>query len=243
MTGALQTSSPPPISFTSKMEAPIIRFIATLFRIHGRYLPSEAACTLNINVTARHQVVEHACSQAWEWRVQPSPPDRPHRIGRGDWSVSRVSAHISLRDRAMRCVFGSDVRRLLRYGHSDFKWKNTSSIEPRPIRARVWVRLNSSRRDCRCRALRFRVRRTVLAGGAEFPRDLPAAGRSGRHSFRDDFLPQHNHVVAGYSVPQQLVATDKHVIVRVGVIPARLCARQWRCEIGHQLSFCHSARS
>jgi glutamate synthase (NADPH) small chain len=64
------------------------------------------------------------------------------------------------------------------------------------------------------RALASEFDALVLAGGAEFPRDLPAPGRdlAGIH-FAMDFLPQQNHVVAGDSVPQQIVATDKHVIV------------------------------
>src|SRR5689334_13535923 len=54
----------------------------------------------------------------------------------------------------------------------------------------------------------------VLAGGAEQPRDLPVPGRElrGVH-FAMEFLPQQNRVVAGESVPDQILATGKHVIV------------------------------
>jgi len=54
----------------------------------------------------------------------------------------------------------------------------------------------------------------VLAGGAEFPRDLPVPGREldGVH-FAMDFLPQQNKVVAGDQVPNQIMATGKHVVV------------------------------
>jgi len=54
----------------------------------------------------------------------------------------------------------------------------------------------------------------VLAGGAEQPRDLPIPGREldGVH-FAMDFLPQQNKVVAGDSVPGQILATGKHVVV------------------------------
>jgi glutamate synthase (NADPH/NADH) small chain len=54
----------------------------------------------------------------------------------------------------------------------------------------------------------------VLTGGAEQPRDLPVPGREldGVH-FAMEFLPQQNKVVAGERVPDQILATGKHVVV------------------------------
>jgi glutamate synthase (NADPH/NADH) small chain len=54
----------------------------------------------------------------------------------------------------------------------------------------------------------------VLTGGAEQPRDLPVPGRdlAGIH-FAMEFLPQQNKVVAGDRVPDQILATGKHVVV------------------------------
>ena len=54
----------------------------------------------------------------------------------------------------------------------------------------------------------------LLAGGAELPRDLPVPGRelSGIH-FAMTFLPQQNKVDAGDSMPEQILATGKHVVV------------------------------
>jgi glutamate synthase (NADPH) small chain len=54
----------------------------------------------------------------------------------------------------------------------------------------------------------------ILAGGAEWPRDLPVPGREldGVH-FAMDFLPSQNKVVAGDKVDAQITATDKHVVV------------------------------
>ncbi|MFX5839784.1 FAD-dependent oxidoreductase, partial [Acinetobacter baumannii] len=54
----------------------------------------------------------------------------------------------------------------------------------------------------------------ILAGGAEQPRDLPVPGRelAGVH-FAMDFLPLQNRVVAGDTVPDQIMATGKHVVV------------------------------
>jgi glutamate synthase (NADPH/NADH) small chain len=54
----------------------------------------------------------------------------------------------------------------------------------------------------------------VLSGGAETPRDLPAPGRelSGIYNAMQ-FLPQQNRVNAGDVLPEQIVATGKHVVV------------------------------
>jgi glutamate synthase (NADPH/NADH) small chain len=54
----------------------------------------------------------------------------------------------------------------------------------------------------------------ILSGGAENPRDLPVPGREldGVH-FAMEFLPQQNRVVAGDTVPGQILATGKHVVI------------------------------
>jgi glutamate synthase (NADPH/NADH) small chain len=54
----------------------------------------------------------------------------------------------------------------------------------------------------------------VLTGGSEKPRDLPVTGRelSGIY-YAMDFLPLQNKKVAGDTVPNQIVATGKHVVV------------------------------
>jgi glutamate synthase (NADPH/NADH) small chain len=54
----------------------------------------------------------------------------------------------------------------------------------------------------------------ALTGGSEKPRDLPVPGRelAGIH-YAMEFLPQQNKVVAGDAVPNQILATGKHVIV------------------------------
>jgi glutamate synthase (NADPH/NADH) small chain len=54
----------------------------------------------------------------------------------------------------------------------------------------------------------------ILAGGAEYPRDLPAEGREldGVH-FAMDFLTPQNKVVAGDKIENQIMATGKHVVV------------------------------
>jgi len=54
----------------------------------------------------------------------------------------------------------------------------------------------------------------ALTGGSEKPRELPVPGRElGGILYAMDFLPQQNRKVAGDSVPNQVLATGKHVIV------------------------------
>jgi glutamate synthase (NADPH/NADH) small chain len=62
--------------------------------------------------------------------------------------------------------------------------------------------------------LRSRYDAVVVATGATVPRDLPIPGRDllGVH-FAMDYLIQQNKVVAGDTVPEQLTAEGKHVIV------------------------------
>jgi len=65
--------------------------------------------------------------------------------------------------------------------------------------------------------LRSKFDAVVLAGGATAARDLPIPGRElkGIH-FAMDFLPQQNKKVAGDDVPNQILATGKHVVILGG---------------------------
>ena len=65
--------------------------------------------------------------------------------------------------------------------------------------------------------LRQEFDEVVLSGGATHPRDLPVPGRElkGIH-FAMDFLPQQNKVVAGDTIPNQISAKGKRVIILGG---------------------------
>ena len=65
--------------------------------------------------------------------------------------------------------------------------------------------------------LRNRFDAIVLATGSTVPRDLPVPGREldGVH-FAMEYLPQQNRVNAGDAVRDQILATDKHVIILGG---------------------------
>ncbi len=106
---------------------------------------------------------------------------------------------------------------LLRYGIPDFKMEkhlidrrmaqmSHEGVEFRP-NANVGV-------DIPAQQLLDEYDAIVLTGGAEAPRDLDVPGRdlAGVH-FAMEFLPQQNKVVAGDGVPDQIMATGKHVVI------------------------------
>jgi glutamate synthase (NADPH/NADH) small chain len=106
---------------------------------------------------------------------------------------------------------------LLRYGIPDFKMeKHLIDHRVEQMRAEgVEFRVNQHvGKDIEANALLAEFDAVVLSGGAENPRDLPVPGREleGIH-FAMEFLPQQNKVVAGEKVPDQILATGKHVIV------------------------------
>src|SRR5512140_624953 len=191
--------------------------------------PCEAACTLNINNDpVGIKSIEHAITdKPWEmgW-VAPLPPAR--KTGKTVAVVGSGPAGMACAQQLARA--GHDVvlyekndriGGLLRYGIPDFK------MEKQLIDRRV--------AQMRAEGVEFKVNRcvggrganalpakqllqqydaVVVSGGAERPRDLPVPGRelAGVH-FAMDFLPLQNKVNAGDKVPNQIVATGKHVVV------------------------------
>jgi glutamate synthase (NADPH/NADH) small chain len=106
---------------------------------------------------------------------------------------------------------------LLRYGIPDFKFEK-SHIDRRMAQMAaegVEFRVNQHvGENVTADALLAEFDAVVLAGGAEQPRDLPVPGRdlAGVH-FAMEFLTQNNKFVAGDTLPDQIRATGKHVVV------------------------------
>ncbi len=187
--------------------------------------PCEAACTLNINSNpVGIKSIEHAIiDKAWEngW-VVPEPPK--HKTGKKIAIVGSGPAGLAAAQQLARVghqvvVFEKESRigGLLRYGIPDFKLEK-SHIDRRMQQMQaegVEFRVNHKVGDnVNAEDLVKDYDAVVLAGGAEYPRDLPVPGREfdGVH-FAMDFLAPQNKVVAGDKIENQIKATNKHVVV------------------------------
>ena len=187
--------------------------------------PCEASCVLNINndpvgiKSIEHFIIDKGWEEGW---VVPLLPERKTGkrvavVGSGPagmacaQQLARAGHDVVLYEKADR------IGGLLRYGIPDFKMEKhlidrrmaqmaEEGVEFRP-NSNVGV-------DVPAQQLIAEFDAIVLTGGAEAPRDLPVPGREldGIH-FAMEFLPQQNKVVAGDSVPQQIKATDKRVVI------------------------------
>jgi glutamate synthase (NADPH/NADH) small chain len=187
--------------------------------------PCEAACVLGINeppVTIKlieKTIVEHAWKEGW---IKPEPPTT--RTGRRVAVVGSGPAGLAAAQQLNRAghsvaVFekADRIGGLLRYGIPDFKMEKSvlerrldqMSAEGVTFRVNAYVG-----RDVLVQDLRKQFDAILLAGGAEAPRDLKVPGRElkGIH-FAMDYLPQQNKRIAGDSVPRQILATGKRVVI------------------------------
>ena len=187
--------------------------------------PCESACTLNINSDpVGIKSIEHAIiDKAWEnnWVLPQVPKNKTGKkiaiVGSGPagmaaaQQLARVGHHVVVLEKNDR------IGGLLRYGIPDFKMekihidRRVRQMEEEGV---VFKTNQNVGENVKPDDLINEYDAVILAGGAEWPRDLPIPGRDldGVH-FAMDFLPLQNKVVAGDKFEDQIMATNKHVVV------------------------------
>jgi glutamate synthase (NADPH/NADH) small chain len=187
--------------------------------------PCETACVLGINqpaVTIKQvevSIIDHAFDSGW---VLPQPPDRLSGktvavVGSGPaglaaaQQLTRAGHTVAVYERADR------IGGLLRYGIPEFKMekrhldRRLAQMEAEGTRFRPGVPVGDAITG---RQLRDRYDAVVLAVGATAGRDLPVPGRELDGVLQAmEYLPPANRVALGDTVPGQVVATGKDVIV------------------------------
>ena len=187
--------------------------------------PCESACTLNINSDpVGIKSIEHAIiDKAWEnnWVLPQITKIKTGKkiaiVGSGPagmaaaQQLARVGHYVVVLEKNDR------IGGLLRYGIPDFKMekihidRRVRQMEEEGV---VFKTNQNVGENVKPDDLINEYDAVILAGGAEWPRDLPIPGRDldGVH-FAMDFLPLQNKVVAGDKFEDQIMATNKHVVV------------------------------
>ncbi|WP_413250766.1 glutamate synthase subunit beta [Sinomonas flava] len=190
--------------------------------------PCESSCVLGINqpaVTIKQievSIAEEAFGEGW---VEPLPPAR--LTGKTVAVVGSGPAGLAAAQQLTRvghtvAVYERDdkIGGLLRYGIPDFKMekevldRRLAQMKAEGTRFRTGVAVGQ---DVSWDQLRRRYDAVVVATGATVPRDLAIPGRElGGVHFAMDYLVQANRVCAGETVPDQIDARGKHVVILGG---------------------------
>ena len=192
--------------------------------------PCEEACVLSINekpVTIKlieQNIIDHAWANGL---VVPDPPEtrtgkKVAVIGSGPAGLA-AAAQLNKAGHLVTVFERADrIGGLLVYGIPEFKMEKKvvqRRVELMEAEGITFVTSANVGVDEKysVEALRRDFDAVVLCGGATAPRDLKVPGREfkGVH-FAMDYLPQSNKKVLGDSVPQQIDANGKHVVILGG---------------------------
>ena len=187
--------------------------------------PCETACVVGINrdpVTIKNVEVA-IIDKAWEQNnVKPQAPE--FLTGRTVAVIGSGPAGLAVAQQLTRAghtvaVYERDDKPggLLRYGIPEFKMEKVqvdrriAQMQREGTVFRTGVKVGETLTGSQ---LRDRYDAVVLATGATVRRDLPIDGREhqGIHQAMD-FLPQANRAALGEEVEDQIVATDKDVVI------------------------------
>ncbi len=187
--------------------------------------PCETSCVVGINrdpVTIKNVEVS-IIDRAWESRnVRPEPPE--YLTGKTVAVVGSGPAGLAVAQQLTRAghtvaVYERDDKPggLLRYGIPEFKMEKVQvdrridQMRREGTVFRTGVQVGETLTGSQ---LRDRYDAVVLAIGSTVRRDLPAPGRelAGIHQAME-FLPQANRAALGEEVADQILATDKDVVI------------------------------
>jgi glutamate synthase (NADPH) small chain len=190
--------------------------------------PCEASCVLGINqpaVTIKQievSIADEAFDSGW---ITPLAPERLTGqtiavVGSGPAGLAAAQQLTHAGHTVAVYERDDKVGGLLRYGIPDFKMekevleRRLEQMQAEGTRFRTGIEVG---KDVSWEQLRRRYDAVVIATGATVPRDLPLPGREldGVH-YAMEYLVQANRVVAGESVPNQIDARGKHVVILGG---------------------------
>jgi glutamate synthase (NADPH) small chain len=190
--------------------------------------PCEEACVLNINSTPvtikliEKSIIDHAWSEGW---ITPEP--NPRKTGKRVAVVGSGPSGLACAQQLARAGHAVTLYErsdrpggLLMYGIPDFKMEKSlvnRRVEQMKAEGVEFVTNCRVGTDVHADELRSKFDAVALTIGSTKPRDLPIPGRdlNGVH-FAMDFLPQQNKINAGDTIPGQIVATGKRVVILGG---------------------------